>query len=384
MRLLIDALSARQGGGQTYLYNLLSAFPESADDEIFILVPPSFRFPVERSNLHRVEPGWNGENPFARAVWERFALPRLIRELRADVLFCPGGIIPTRAPEGCCTVTMFRNMIPFDLVQRARYPLGYTRLRNFLLERLLLRSMLAADLVIFISGYAREVIEARAPGRIRRFAVIPHGVAARFRADGPVAARPAWLPSGDYLLYVSSLDKYKAQLQVVQAYARLCARRPTPEKLVLAGPVNNAGYAKALRREIARLGLEREVMLAGPIPYAELPAVYRHARLQIFASESENCPNILLEAMASGRPVLSSRLPPMPEFGGDAVEYFDPRDPENLAAHLHALLDSPERMAALAEAGQHRVLAYDWNETARRTREALAALAGRKGLGLAW
>ncbi len=378
MRMVIDALSARQGGGQTYLHNLLESFPRTGD-EILLLVPSSFRLEVKHPDVRLLRVGAWAENPLLRTLWQHFVLPRLLARLRADVFFCPGGLIGTRAPMSCRTATMFRNMIPFDPVQRERYRYGYTRIRNWLLERLFLSSMTRADLVIFISEYARRVIDRRAPGNIRNAVVIPHGVAERFRDRGDPPPRPGWLPAGEYLLYVSSIDVYKAQREVVQAYALLRAQRPeTREYLVLAGPENDHDYAHTVRAEIARHGLGKQVIMTGAISYEELPGLYRYAAAHIFASESENCPNILLEAMVSGRPVLSSNFPPMPEFGGDAVIYFDPRQPQDLAQRLIELLDDPGAMENLGRRAILRAERYDWNIAARATRNALATLAGNE------
>ena len=179
---------------------------------------------------------------------------------------------------------------------------------------------------------------------------------------------------------MSSIDRYKAQMEVVRAYGILKAQCKKLPKLVLVGPVNDAKYERDVRAEVRRLGLCANVVLAGPVPYSELPATYQHASLHIFASESENCPNILLEAMASGKPVLSSMIAPMPEFGTDAVEYFDPRDPHDLAEKIETLLGSPVRMAELARRAELRARDFDWTVTAKRTRDALAALVAESSL----
>jgi len=144
LKVLVNAFSARLGGGQTYLANLLEFLPEDAAVEVFVLAPDSLELP-ERRNVHRIRVRWPVENPATRAIWERACLARLATRLEADVLFCPGGIIGSRVPPGCKSVTTFQNMIPFDLVQRRKYPLGYMRVRNWLLERVMLRSMEKAD-----------------------------------------------------------------------------------------------------------------------------------------------------------------------------------------------------------------------------------------------
>ena len=259
---------------------------------------------------------------------------------------------------------MFRNMIPFDLTQTRKYPLGYMRVRNWLLKRIMVRSMTKADRVICVSEFARQVIVGIAPRLKANTTVIPHGINPQFRCNR--LPRPEWLPAEDYILYVSILDVYKAQLEVIRAYALLKQHRRTKEKLILAGPERQP-YAQKVRNEIFRLGLERDVLLAGPVEQDQLPTLYQNALINIFASECENCPNIMLEAMASGRPLLASNRPPMPEFGGEAPIYFDPSAPEELANKLLSVIDDPVRMAELSDKAAQRSLLYDWDRAGRAT-----------------
>ena len=114
------------------------------------------------------------------------------------------------------------------------------------------------------------------------------------------------------------------------------------------------------------------------VPYLELPAVYYHALINIFASESENCPNILLEALAAGRPIVCSDREPMPEFGGDAVLYFDPASPGELARQLMTVLDDAGLQSQLAAKALMRARLYDWRNTAQLTWAALAGLKSQR------
>lgn len=375
LRVLINALSARQGGGQTYLINLLQFQPVASNVEVFILAPPSLKLPDGIDGITRLHTNFPVENPFLRVLWERFWLPILLRKVGADVFFCPGGTVGAKAPKGCKTVTMFRNMLPFDLKQRKKYPLGYDRLRNWILSKILLRSMLSADLVIFISNYAQAVIENTAREPLKKSVVVYHGINPHFRIQpGEKLPRPSWLPPEDYLLYVSTLDVYKAQIEVVRAYAILKSKRPTSEKLLLVG-FENVWYGKKVRNEIARLGLEKDVIVVGSIPYDQLPAVYQHASINIYASETENCPNIMLEALAAGRPIVASNRQPMPEFGGDAVVYFDPSSPLDLAEAVLSVIDEPVRREQLSQHAYERSQLYDWQRSAQLTWKAIEQLA---------
>lgn len=373
-RILINGISARQGGGQTYLRHLLKFIPDNETLEIILLVPDSFPLPplpasIKKHTIPRVE-----TNPFLRALWEKFFLPKLLRLWKIDVLYCPGGVISTVPPNNCKTVTMFQNMLPFVPKARKRYPWGYMRFRLWLLKFLQARSFQKADMVIFISQYAKTVIDQVLPQRKGTSAVIPHGLSDHFRIQEQ-STFPENLPK-EYVLYVSILDVYKAQLEVVRAWDLLRQQRPTPERLVLVGP-SFPPYAKKLKNLIEALGLAEEILLVGAVPYDELPKYYQHATINIFASSCENCPNIVLEKLASGRPVFLSNYPPMPEFGQNAVEYFDPYIPQELTDLLLKYLDSPPLGEALAKKSIQQAENFQWQETAEKTWDALIQLAAK-------
>jgi glycosyltransferase involved in cell wall biosynthesis len=376
MNIVINAFSARRGGGQTYLMNLLRYTEEYHDMNVFIMAPASLSLP-EHPRIFRVPIDWPTENPLLRTYWERILLPRLLMNMKADVLFCPGGLINTKPPPGCKTVTMFRNMLPFDYVQRAKYPLGLMRLRNWILEKVMLRSMQNADLVIFLADFPRRLIESRLKGRLKKVKTIPHGLTECFKIDtAKPPPRPSWLPGNGYLLYVSIFDIYKNQMEVVRAFHCLKQRRQTPEKLILAG-FNSTDYGMRVINEIKRLRMQDDIILPGNIPYEELPSVYYHAKVNIFASECENCPNILLEALGAGRPLIVSDRPPMPEFGGDAVIYFDPSSPDDLADKISSFIDDPELVSKLSMQAKARSFTYDWGNTARLTWKAIKEFNGQ-------
>ena len=365
--MLIDALSARRGGGQTYLRNLLTRLPAGEPAQIYVLAQPELEAELARDRVRVVQPNWPMHNGLLLSIWKKLFLRRYAEKLGAGLVFFPGGIVGAAIPRGARSATMFRNVIPFDMTQRRRYGLSYQRLRNWLLERVMLKGMLGADRVIFLSDYGRSLIEKHAGHAIAGAVTIPHGVTDAFRTGG---SRPVWLPRTPYVLYVSTFEPYKAQIEVVQAFARVAREWKEPLSLVLLG-YQHTPYGERVQREIAMLGLSERVVMPGNRPYSELPAANHHALITVFASEAENCPNVLLEAMASGKPILCSNRPPMPEFGGDAVWYFDPANVDELATKLARLLREPETRTALAACAGERSRRYDWDETARRTWAAL-------------
>lgn len=370
MKIVINALSARLGGGQTYLKNLLAYLPDSPDLEIVVFAPAYLKLPEDR-RIRRDETGWPTENPLLRTVWEKLLLPGLLRREKADVLFCPGGVVATRVPRDCKVVTMFRNMIPFDPEVLARMPPGLQKLRNVILRRVMLRSMSNADLTIFISDYARKIIEGLTT--VRHAVTIPHGINEVFRTHQKSLDRPEWLPHEEYILYVSKFDVYKHHREVALAYASLPAALRARYKLVLVGETEEQLTGEVMKL-IEERQLKDEIIVAGPRAYEDLPAAYRNATVNLFASSCENCPNILLEALGAGRAVLSSSIPPMPEFGADGAGYFVPTDPGSIRQAMEKVLLDEHYRSDLATASARRSETFNWRLTSTRTWQSIGAL----------
>lgn len=375
MKIVINAYSARQGGGQTYLINLLQHLPELNPPQIEIFAPRSLQLP-EHPCIHRVHASWPTENPLIRAAWERLVVPRYLKQTGADVLFCPGGLVATKVPKGCKVVTMFRNMTPFDPIAMKAVPVGLQWVRLHMLRRLMLTSMREADLTIFISEYARKVIEKL--GRIPFPLTIPHGVSEVFRAGDQPLPLPAAAGDLPYLLYVSKLDNYKHHHEVVKAYAMLPVQLRATHRLILIGEAEGEP-AQRLHALISDLGLESNVWVLGVVPYKDLPAYYQNATANIFASSCENCPNIMLEALASGRPLLASDVEPMPEFGGRHIGYFSPFDPYSIEIAMRKILENSGIAQRWAEGARQQGRLYSWAKTAHDTWQAILNLKHKTG-----
>jgi glycosyltransferase involved in cell wall biosynthesis len=372
--IVISAFSARRGGGKTYLRNLLKFFPDSKYLKVTILASKDFDLVEERNGLYIERISFPVHNPFLRVFWEVFMLPFYLRKSHIDIFFCPGGTIPKFGFGKWKTVTMFRNMIPFDLEQRKKYPLGFMRLRNWLLSKVLLSSMESAELVIFISMYARQLIEKLSKNGIKKAVTIPHGVSDDFRNVGKILKkRPSYFPNQDYIVYPSIIDVYKSQKEVVKAIAILRDQGVIMPMVLFTGEIYG-NYGEEVRQLIKDYGLKQQVIIFGPVKYVDMPLLYHFADFVIFASSSENCPNILLEALASSRAVLCSNKMPMPEFAADAVEYFDPDDPLSIAEKIRFFLNNPDYISQLERMAAAQSEHYHWYLSAEKTWRHLAHL----------
>ncbi len=168
------------------------------------------------------------------------------------------------------------------------------------------------------------------------------------------------------MLYISIIDQYKHQWNVVEAIASL-RKEGFPIVLDLVGPA----YIPALDRTnktIERLGQDKSwVRYHGPIPFNDLHVRYAEANLGLFASSCENIPNILIETMASVLPIACSSRGAMPEVLGASGVYFDPEKPEDIARALRELIDALRTRSHLAQLSYQQAQQYSWALCAENT-----------------
>jgi glycosyltransferase involved in cell wall biosynthesis len=369
MRIGVDGSNLREGGGRTHLVQLLAAAdpPAQGVERVVVWGARSLLDLLpDRPWLDRVHQGDLERGGLARSRWQLLSLARLAGG-SIDLLFSPGG---TYLGSFRPFVTMFRNMLPFDALERARYGHSPRRFKLAVLHRAQAASFGRADGVIFLNDYARARImsEVRLRGR---HAVIPHGLDARFFRGGPAVQAPVSADRPLRWLYVSAIHRYKYHPNVVAATAML-RENGIPVSLDIVGPPA-ADAVGELNAALGRFDPDRRFVRVRPaLAHHELPSVYAEADAFVFASTCENMPNTLLEAMAAALPIVCSNREPMPTILGDGGHYFDPADPRSIAAAMTALSLDPDLRATLAGRARARAAAYDWASCARDTFRFLA------------
>jgi glycosyltransferase involved in cell wall biosynthesis len=261
-------------------------------------------------------------------------------------------------------------MLPLIKKERQRYPLGYMRFRLWLLEKIQMRSYRQASDVIFVSNFARKFLKARIPSIEEKSRVIYHGISSHFFNAAPSFLPTLRLTPKEYILYVSVFDYYKAQLEVVREWASY--QRTTGRKLCLVLVGGNQGsYFRKVVRAIEEEGLSDDVRLFKELAHTDLPGLYQNALVNLFASSCENCPNILLEMMASGRPLLCSNYGPMREIAGDIPIYFDPYETGSLSTALADVVQRKWDGSDESQAMQARARQFSTEGMVERTLEVL-------------
>ena len=327
----------------------------------------------DRTWLEKVHVSALDDNILKRVWWQSTQLSRAARD--CDLLFIPaaGGRGQFRP-----YVAMSQNMLPFEKIERERFgKYSPQNLKLLILHRLIRRRFKKANGMIFLGEYARETIQRDVGGVQGNFATIPHGIDPQFncppRQVQPLEAFTTKNPVR--LLYVSPISPYKHQKTVVCAVANLRSKG-FPLSLTLAGGIHAKWYAKQVDEIIQSVDPDSSfINYKGHIPYEKLGSIYRDADIFIFASTCENLPITLLEAMASGLPILSSNKRPMPEILQDGGLYFDPESSDDLENQLLYYLRNKELRETHAHNGYKIAQTYSWELAAEQTFEFLARCA---------
>jgi glycosyltransferase involved in cell wall biosynthesis len=326
-----DVLGRGRTGEETYISNLLREFPA---------VAPDLQFAAVTRHAELVPAGVEAISLPARFQEVRMAasLPRLLRRL---------------APQ----LAHFQHALPLGYGGRSvvtLHDLHFERDPSVmgLVDRLTFRTMVPrsarkADHVLAVSERTKR-------DAVELYGLDPDGVTVT-----PLAVDPAFTP-GDgthdgFLLFVGAVQARKDPL------AALGAAQAAGLPLVVAGPEKDQALAAELRR--------RGADVRGAVPKAELAELYRRAAAVLLLSRFEGFGIPVLEAMASGTPVIASRLDGVPEVVRDGETGFlvTPGDVGELRDRIAQLLGNRALAARMGARGRDVVLEqFTWDACARR------------------
>ncbi|OLR91112.1 glycosyltransferase family 4 protein [Actinokineospora bangkokensis] len=376
--MLIDATAvpADRGGVGRYVDSLVAALDadgarvsvvcQPRDAGLYSLLAPHARVvPTSESVSTRT----------ARLTWEQTTLPRLVRKLGVDVLHSPHYTLPLAA-QAASVVTLHDATFFTDPALhhsiKARFFRGWTR-----------TSLLRASLCVVPSQATATELARVAGADPAALSVIQHGVDGdRFHpptADEVAAAR-AEVGLGErdeYVAFLGALEPRKNVPALIRGFAAACRGRVDPPSLVLAG---QPGWDRQIERALDAVPHRVRVIRAGYLPFGMLAGFLGGAALVAYPSLGEGFGLPVLEAMACGACVLTTRRLALPEVGGDAVEYCG-TGAGDIGAAVAALLDDPERRRELAEAAQRRAKEFTWGQCAEAHREAYGVAATRHRRG---
>jgi len=366
-RVLIDATAvpADRGGVGRYVDSLVYALDSDGapitvvcqprDVDLYGRLAPHSRIvPTSDSNATRT----------ARLTWEQTTLPRLVRRLGVDVLHSPHYTTPLANPAASVVTlhdaTFFTDAVLHHSI-KARFFRAWTR-----------TALVRASLCVVPSAATATELGRVTGTDPSRLEIIQHGVDNdRFHLptheEVSAARRLVGLgPDTPYVAFLGALEPRKNVPALIRGFAAACRGRANPPALVLAG---QPGWDRQVERALDDVPHRLRVIRAGYLPFESLAGFLGGSALVAYPSLGEGFGLPVLEAMACGACVLTTRRLALPEVGGDAVAYCGV-GAGDIAAALAELLDDPALRANLAAAAQRRAKEFSWLTSAEAHRVA--------------
>lgn len=366
MKIGINALyllPGKVGGSETYIRNLvkwLVKIDRENEYVVFINQESVGIFDVSAPHVRVIACPIHATNRPLRILWEQIVLPFQVRHYQIDVLLSAG----LTAPFICPATSV---LVLYDL-QHINQPQNFSRPYLFFLKSIIYWSAKSADNILTISHHVKNDI-------IRFYHIPPDRITvshlavdhdAFFPAGGndPSSLRIKYDLPEHYILYPAALLPHKNHQRLLQAYEVIKGEIPGT-KLVLTGAWDKG--RDTIDGMITELSLQNDVIALGWIPFDDIPLLYRRADLFVFPSLHEGFGLPILEAMASGVPVLCSRLEPLTEVAGNAALFIDPHDHADIAKGIVSLLRDNELREKLIKKGRMRAKEFTWEHTAEKT-----------------
>jgi glycosyltransferase involved in cell wall biosynthesis len=387
----INALAASAGGGLTYVRNVLPRLAVRDDARATVLLSAALRSEITESPritlLQEDCPASSG----GRFWYEQRHLPDFIRSSGADVLLSTGNFALYRSPVP--QILLSRNALYTsadflrDLRNRGDYRLWLdTEVKSTLAKW----SVRTADCTVAPSAtFAGELRQWTGKDVVAIHHGFDHEAFFRDQTPLPADAQAQFAATAGSLrlLFVSHYNYYRNFETLIRAVAILKEKlHPRTVRLILTCKLNskdNPGDYHADRAAdlVRQLRLGDEVVELGAVPYGSLHHLYQACDLYVTSAYAETFAHPLVEAMASGLPVIVSDLAVHREICGEAALYFPRFSPETLADQAIQVSASKEQAKALREAGLLRSRDFSWDkhvEELLRLARSLAETSGRR------
>jgi glycosyltransferase involved in cell wall biosynthesis len=373
VKVVIEAVGLRTGGAKVLAVNLISALTEFANLELTAVLPDlQETASIPRRNI-RIIPAGKHNGLVARHHLLNARIPDLCAKEKADALLCLGNLGPLNSP--CPMVIMLHNpyVVYREPLAEREHDLRAKAVTAY--GRWYYRHLPAHARIIVQTEVMRKRVTSQYPVATERVHVIPTLPLMPATDQEPVAKE--WDPSVFTFLCLAAYCYHKNPRVILDALKILPRYTRKKARCLITISPESCRQARQFLDRIRAEGMSDLMPNLGPVPWAELPRVYRSADALILPTLLEARSFTYQEAMHFGLPILTSDRDFARESCGKAALYFDPLSPVSVAEAMARVMDEPNLRRELVREGRQMLeQSLGWHEIARRFLSVMQTAAG--------
>ncbi len=357
MRIFVSCIAFDEGksGISDYIISVVRIMAKSHRVELLIYQSDIHLFPLRSENIIFIPVADRLKKPALSMFWHLYVLPFKYKYKDYDLVFLPAGNRRLFARYPSHTVVTFHDLSQFYIPEK------YDSLRMAYIKFIIPHYIKKAPHIYAISENTKNDM-------LRHYDMKPQQIKVNYNGYEPskletniseIELRSRFGLDKPYLLYIARLEHPgKNHVNLIKAFEMLPELIRQQYDLVLAGSPWS-GH-ETIVEYAEKSEVKAQIHFTGFVSNDILAALYKNARLYVFPSLYEGFGIPLLEAMASGLPVVCSNRSSMPEIGGNAVLSFDPEYPADISAKIEEVLVNTVLYKKMVERGLARVKEFSW------------------------
>lgn len=356
----IDARKLGDFGIGTYVRSLVSHLAEIDSENHYLLLvgaggrdrlptlPDNFEPMVQRAPVYSIR--------------EQISLSFALARRKVDLYHATHYVLPAVLP--------FRVVVTIHDIIHLLYPEFLpNRLAFYYAERMLRRAVNRSHRILTPSRNTRDDVCRWFDASEDKIEVVHNGIGDDYLDELPSEAKDRWLRDLElerpYLLFVGNPKPHKNLDRLLKGYARALELTDFPHPLVCVG--DRGASEAAIMRRAEHLGIAGRVHLLGHLAQEALPAIFQGAAVFLYPTLYEGFGLPVVEAMASGTPVITSNTSALKEVAAGYADLVNPLDVDAIARAIARCVSDSDHRASLSKLGLRRAQDFRWDRAAHQT-----------------